>query len=158
MFDCCWFRGNQPQPGMRASPLLPTLLFPSPLLRAGLSPPSAEPPENGQRGSQHSPGMEETAKSAKRRGRRRGGRSDRGPPPTKGIHMPRADQGNTAPPPLHPSSRHPSAQSPSNCHPRQKSYFIGAWRQRSDVGQEGVTFRCHLSLMGTEATSVGDTG
>ena len=90
MFDCCWFRGNQPQPGVRASPLLPTLLFPSPLLRAGLSPPSAEPAENGQRGSHHGRGMEETAKSAKCRGRRRGGRSDRGPPPTKTWEHPDA--------------------------------------------------------------------
>lgn len=112
MFDCCWFRGNQPQPGVRASPLLPTLLFPSPLLRAGLSPPSAEPPENGQRGSQHSPGMEDTAKSAKRRGRRRGGRSDRGPPPTKSIHMPCADQGNTAPPSPTPFLRTPFSPEP----------------------------------------------
>ena len=79
MFDCYWFRGNQPQPGVRAS------VPPHPSLPASLplTPPQSRAQPSLHRGKQKAGreeattvGAEETAESVKYRSRRRGGRHD----------------------------------------------------------------------------------
>ena len=116
MFVCCWFRRQQPQPRMRAAPLLPTLL-PLHLSPHPSSEQNAAVPLQGQqkmaREEATTVGKEETAGSVKCQRRRRGGRND-APTPKDGASTHHVQVKGTR---IHPLPPHPPPPTPFNPEP-----------------------------------------
>ena len=156
--DCCWFRRNQLQPGVRACPTLPgTFHLTSPQSRAQPSLPPQSQQEMGREESHQwsAGGRGNRICKMQEEGREEGleASKDGGNVHVLGHRCLSQGTGPTAPSP------HPSSPRPFNTEPIKLLSWSEVLLHLEIVAEVGlrlveVTFHCYLSLVGTETSSL----